>query len=90
MKQTFEPEFKDGKRWNAETKQVEDVKPKRWRAESNEYYSYLDSFLTVSEDLEHFVLSNDLRYDSGNYFKTEEQAEAAAEKIKELLKQINP
>lgn len=86
----FDAMAKDGKCWNAETKQVEDIKPKRWRAESNKDYWYLDSFLIASKDSDQFALYNFNRYNSGNYFKTKEQAEAAAEKIKELLKQINP
>lgn len=86
----FDAMAKDGKRWNAEAKKVEDIKPKRWRAELNKHYWYLDSFLIVSGDLERLVTSNDLRYNLGNYFKTKEQAEEASEKIEELLKQINP
>lgn len=81
---------KVGKQWNAEKKCVEDLKPKRWRAESNKHYWYLDSFMRASKDSEQFVTCDSVRHALGNYFKTEEQAEAASKKIKELLKQINP
>ena len=81
---------KRGKRWNAETKQVEDIKPKRWRAKENGHYWHLDSQLNASRDTEHGLKWDDMRYISGNYFITDVDAEAAAEKFKELLKQINP
>lgn len=81
---------KNGKQWNAEKKCIEDLKPKRWRAESNKHYWYLDSFMRASKDSEQFVTCDSVRHALGNYFKTEEQAEAASEKMKELLKQINP
>ena len=80
----------DGKRWNAEEKQVEDIKPKRWRAKENMNYWHLDSQLNASRDTEHGVKWDDMRYISGNYFISDDDAESAAEKIKELLKQINP
>lgn len=34
----FDAMAKYGKCWNAEEKRVEDIKPKRWRAESNKHY----------------------------------------------------
>lgn len=86
----FDAMAKDGKRWNAEAKQVEDIKPKRWRAEKNMHYWHLDSQLNASRDTEHGVKWDDMRYISGNYFISDDDAEAAAKKIKELLKQINP
>lgn len=86
----FDAMAKDGKRWNAEEKQVEDIKPKRWRAKENMNYWHLDSQLNASRDTEHGVKWDDMRYISGNYFISDDDAESAAEKIKELLKQINP
>lgn len=81
---------KDGKCWNAEAKQVEDIKPKRWRAKNNEQYYTLDDDFEVCELEENNDNIDERRYKYGLYFQTEEQAEEASEKIKELLKQINP
>lgn len=86
----FDAMAKDGKCWNAEEKQVEDIKPKRWRAKENMNYWHLDSQLNASRDTEHGLKWDDMRYVSGNYFISDDDAESAAEKIKELLKQINP
>lgn len=86
----FDALAKEGKQRNAETKQVEDIKPKRWRAKENGHYWHLDSQLNASRDTEHSLKWDDMRYISGNYFISDDDAEAAAEKIKELLKQINP
>lgn len=88
--QLFDALKKRGKRWNAEAKQVEDIKPKRWRAKENGHYWHLDSQLNASRDTEHGLKWDDMRYISGNYFISDDDAELAAEKIKELLKQINP
>ena len=80
----------DGKRWNAEEKQVEDIKPKRWRAKKNEQYYTLGDYFEVCESEENNDHIDEKRYKYGLYFQTEQQAESAAEKIKELLNQINP
>lgn len=86
----FDAMAKDGKRWNAEEKRVEDIKLKRWRAKRNEQYYTLDDYFEVFESEENNDHIDEKRYEYGSYFQTEQQAESAAEKIKELLKQINP
>lgn len=72
---------KEGKRWNPETKQVE---PLRWRGEMGEkYYSlYWDNIVTATEDGRHL---DNIRYNSGNYFRTKEQAEMAKLYIQRAL-----
>lgn len=61
---------------------------KRWRAKEGECYFVVDIFYNTTA---YYYESNspvDKRlYDSGNYFKTEEQAEVALEKIKRTLEQ---
>lgn len=71
-----------GLRWNAEEKRVEKI---RWRAKGKEIYYYVASNMEVytfspsqSEDEE-----DDFK--SYNYFRTKEQAEEAARRIKEVL-----
>ena len=85
----FDALAKEGKRWNPETKQIEDV---RWRAGKNESYSYLicgetDYLVTTTTDKR--MYKDDERFNSGNYFKTEEAAEKVAEQIREIFKNSN-
>ena len=81
----FDALAKEGKRWNAETKQIEDLP--RWRAKEGErfYYVYLDG--SVFDDTDNGCSSDNLRYESCNYFKTREAAERAAEKIRNIFKE---
>ena len=82
---------KEGRQWNVEKKCIEDLKPKKWRAEEGGRYYYVNEVLSdvdAAFDLEENIDNG--RYMFGNYFETEKQALDAAEKIKELLKQINP
>ena len=49
--------------------------PKRWRADDGERYYYIDSYQRILDntDLRHSY--DDMRYELGNYFKTEEEAQ---------------
>ena len=74
-----------GFKWNAIDKKVERL---RWRAKECENYYYLTSNtieVTHTTD-ERFAVDNN-RYASGNYFKSESEANEYAEKIKKLLKE---
>ena len=79
----FDALAKKGKRWNPETKQIEDLS--RWRAKEGErfYYVYLDG--SVFDDTDNDCSSDNLRYKSCNYFKTKEAAEKVAEQIREIF-----
>lgn len=81
---------KVGKQWNAEKKCIEDLNPKRWRAEEGCGYWHLNSYMKADRTNDSDTYYDELRYSQGNYFQTKQKALAAAEKIKELLKQINP
>lgn len=77
---------KVNKRWNPNTKQIEDV---RWRAKEGEPYSYLlfgDADILVTTTTDKRVYKDDERFNSGNYFKTEEAAEKVAEQIRDIFK----
>ena len=76
---------KQGKRWNPETMQVEDIKKDRWRGESEENYCFLNSSLNIVTSTEDSYNTDDIRYNSGNYFQTKEQAEKAKAYIEEAL-----
>lgn len=82
--------YKVGKIWNAEKKCIEDLEPEIWRAKYGVYYWYLDSYIKANKTTDFDMSYDKLRYSQGNYFQTKKQACEAAEKIKELLKQINP
>lgn len=86
----FNAMAKDGKRWNAESKKVEDIEPNRWRAEKGCNYFYINPCGLIVSCLDYYFPDENKKYHLGNYFKTEKHAQEAAEKIKELLKQINP
>lgn len=75
---------KEGKRWNAETKQIEDLP--RWRAEKGGFYFYLNPVLVPSMIQDFYMHSNDDLYAIGNYFKTSEAAEKVASQIREIFK----
>lgn len=75
---------KEGKRWNAETKQIEDLP--RWRAEKGGFYFYLNSTLVPSIIQDFYMDSSDNLYAIGNYFKTSEAAEKVASQIRDILK----
>lgn len=82
-KQLFFDKMKEqGLKWNAEEKKVEKI---RWRAKKGEEYRFMNTdFTTVcTTELGDDVDTN--RYDALNYFRTKEQAEEAAKRIKEVL-----
>ncbi len=71
---------------------LEEIKPERWRAKKDCSYWYVGfknalvyPMHAIEGDYDEF---DSIRYDEGNYFATEkqaEQAESAAAKVKELL-----
>ena len=69
-------------RWNAEEKRVEKL---RWRADVGVKYYFVDSLLDVLYIKECWSSLCNKHYSARNYFRTEEQAEEAAKRIKEVL-----
>lgn len=61
------------------------VRSKRWRAMKEEDIYAIDNDGNVGEYLELYAPINDRLYDFGNYFRTKEDAEKAAELVKECL-----
>lgn len=78
----FDKMKEQGLRWNAEEKRVEMI---RWRAKKGKDYYFVYSDLTVinANELGYDLATN--RYNAFNYFRTEEQAKEAAERVKETL-----
>ena len=75
-----------GKRWNPNTKQIEDV---RWRAKEGGEYYYVITTSLVEQTFDRYSSIDDTLYKSGNYFKTREAAEKVAEQIREIFKNLN-
>ena len=81
----FDALAKEGKRWNAEKKQIEDLP--RWRAERAAYYYFVN--IPKCEAVcgrDHFYAVDDLNYQIGNYFRTSEAAEKVASQIRDIFK----
>ena len=80
----FDALAKQGKRWNAEKKQIEDLP--RWRAKKNGTYYYVndDSSIRETKEME-WAIDNDF-YNAGNYFRTREAAEKVASQIRDIFK----
>ena len=55
---------------------------KRWRASSGEDYFYIDDYCWISSDTDWDYNEDNARYDFGNYFETEEEAEKYLEYMK--------
>nr|DAY13814.1 MAG TPA: hypothetical protein [Caudoviricetes sp.] len=79
----FDKMKEQGLKWNAEEKRVEKI---RWRAKRGEYYFlFRSTTLKVDCYTECFDEIDANLYYSDNYFRTNEQAEEAAKRVKEVL-----
>ena len=77
---------RNGKRWNPETMQVEEIKKDRWRAEIEYRYWFVKNVcFEVSNTVDVKAHDDNERYNLGNYFQTEEQAKRAADRLKAEL-----
>lgn len=73
-----------GKRWNEETKQLENI---RWRAKKGEaFYFVSNEGNNVMNLRESDGIFSSMRYKSNNYFRTAEAAQKVADQIKEIFK----
>lgn len=60
----------------------EEKKPvKRWRAERYEHYRFIDPSCGNVTTIDLYITSDNYRYATGNYFKTEEEAEEYQRKL---------
>ena len=55
---------------------------KRWRAKQGDGYYFINTGGGINFDTEEVAALDDLRYNIGNYFKTEEEAEFEIERLK--------
>ena len=80
----FDKMKEHGLQWNAEEKRVEKI---RWRAKKGECYYFTDSIdASVMSNHEADDKIDYLLWNAYNYFRTEEQAEEAAKRVKETLR----
>lgn len=76
-----------GLKWNAEEKRVEKI---RWRAKKGERYYFADGFdASVMSNFEADDRVDYILWRSSNYFRTREQAEEAARRVKETLRKYH-
>lgn len=73
------------KRWNAEKKCLEDI---RWRAEKNGLYYFLVfcEITFIHSCIDIYISRDNIRYYTGNYFKTREAAQKVADEIQKIFK----
>ena len=83
----FDKMKEQGLKWNAEEKRVEKI---RWRAKSGKYYfSFSGTTFNLDCYTECFARDDANLYNCGNYFRTKEQAEEAAKRVKEVLRKYH-
>ena len=80
----FDALAKQGKRWNAEKKCIEDLP--RWRTDYNKTYLYISSQCSIIDEKECGAFIDESRYNVGNYFRTREAAEKVASQIRDIFK----
>lgn len=82
----FDKMKEQGLHWNTEEKRVEKI---RWRAEYKCIYYLVTSCLKVGSDIDFRRTEDEERWEVGNYFKTEEEAEEAAKILREALNKFH-
>ena len=60
--------------------------PKRWRAEQSERYYFVNIRIEIDCNDEWGTPKDCMRWEAGNYFSTRKEAEAAARKIRAVLR----
>lgn len=80
----FDALARQGKRWNAEKKCIEDLS--RWRAKRRRLYYYIVQDRLVLHKEEAREALDNHNYELGNYFRTREAAEKVAEQIRDIFK----
>lgn len=58
------------------------MEKKRWRAEKDGTFYYIEFDFEVEKDYEDFHIFDNTRYKYGNYFKTQQEAQEYAEYMK--------
>lgn len=75
---------KEGKRWNADKKCIEELP--RWRAKAGGVYYIVNERGEVVRAEDRYSSYDKWLYDFGNYFRTQEATEKVASQIREIFK----
>lgn len=78
---------KMGIRWNPEKEEIEEAKKQRWRAKEGERYYFVGSSLGISIYKEKFDSADNGLWNSGNYFRTEDEAKKYADEFRRMLQE---
>lgn len=78
----FQALKKKGLRWNPETEEIEN---RRWRAKEFERYYFVSNAFGISSYRENFDSTDDGLWNSGNYFRTEDEAQKYINEFKRIL-----
>ena len=81
-KQSIDKLRENGKDWDDEKCEIVDY---RWRAEKCNSYYFITDYSEILNEIDLYALIDNRRWKFGNYFKTRELAEQAAEKVQALL-----
>lgn len=79
---------KKGLRWNTEAEEIEEAKARLWRAKRGEYYISLiipNEILYLNK--EDFNDKGNELWESGNYFRTTDEAKKYVDEFKRILKE---
>lgn len=82
----FDKMKKQGLRWNAEEKRVEKM---RWRAKEGEGYHTINSVMESTHLIESGDACDNGLWNALNYFRTREQAQEAARRVKETMRKYH-
>lgn len=81
-KELFDKLAEAGKKWNPDTKQLENI---RWKPKDDEIYYYVESWGDVGCSRKQPII-DELRIVMNNCYKTEDAARKVADQIKEIFK----
>lgn len=62
--------------------------PKRWRAEKEKEYFFITGTSEITTDEEYYNEADNARYELGNYFKTEEEAEKVKAELDKFWEKV--
>ena len=77
---------KQGLRWNPETEEIELDKEQRWRANTDEDYYFIGMKFRIDCYPERHDSTDDALWESGNYFRTVDEAKKYANEFERMLK----
>ena len=76
-----------GLRWNPDKEEIEEAKKIRWRARFCEIYFIIDSDGLVCPSKEVYTKFDNMYWESGNYFRTTDEAKKYVDEFKRMLKE---